>query len=510
MVMWSKSEVDSQVCECCGVVMWSKSEVDSQMCECCGVVMWSKSEVDSQVCECCGVVMWSKSEVDSQVCEGCDVVMWSKSEVDSQVCECCDVVMWSKSEVDSQVCEGCDVVMWSKSEVDRQVCECCGVVMWSKSEVDRQVCECCGVVMWSQVCECCGVVMWSQVCECCDAVMWSKSEVDSQVCECCGVVMWSKSEVDSQVCECCGVVMWSKSEVDSQDVLHLVAGREAPLCVPAQHFCQHVKVLQDFKKGVAHFAALQSHSVGVVVQDPTKVTPSGYNDKQGVSTWTYGGRHILNAQTYMRLVEAMQPDWYEALSDADTPLGASKKRVSKSLAQSKVYVSACLHHHKESQALQGCGLLVPLLGGHSQAERARWSQGVCQWVEEGAGVCGYVVQGLHTSGPEVERLTPGHVTELVRTSLECLPEGGVVQAGGSWSPALVVSLVELGVDMFDSSFPHLVTQRNGALTFPHSHALDQGPLLDGCECYTCRHFTRAYIHHLINVREMLAPVLLMM
>ncbi|MPC63920.1 Queuine tRNA-ribosyltransferase subunit QTRTD1 [Portunus trituberculatus] len=135
----------------------------------------------------------------------------------------------------------------------------------------------------------------------------------------------------------------------TQDVLHLVALREAPLCIPAQHFIEHVNVLQSFKKGVAHFAALQSHSVGFVVQDPATVTPSGYNDKQGVSTWTYTGRRTLTAQSYMQLVEAARPDWYEALSDADTPPTASKKRLSKSLNNSKLYVDSCFHHHTQSQ-----------------------------------------------------------------------------------------------------------------------------------------------------------------
>jgi hypothetical protein len=39
-------------------------------------------------------------------------------------------------------------------------------------------------------------------------------------------------------------------------------------------------------------------------------------------------------------------------------------------------------------------------------------------------------------------------------------------------------------------------------------ANDFTPLLVGCECYTCRHFTRAYVHHLLNVREMLGDTLL--
>lgn len=51
----------------------------------------------------------------------------------------------------------------------------------------------------------------------------------------------------------------------------------------------------------------------------------------------------------MELVEAMRPDWYEALSDADTPSTASKKRLSKSLASSRAYIAACLRRHKESQ-----------------------------------------------------------------------------------------------------------------------------------------------------------------
>lgn len=69
------------------------------------------------------------------------------------------------------------------------------------------------------------------------------------------------------------------------------------------------------------------------------------------------------------------------------------------------------------QSLQGCGALVPLLGGHSQADRARWIKGLPQLVEDDSLVAGYVLQGLHANGPEAEQLTPVQVTELARTSL---------------------------------------------------------------------------------------------
>lgn len=53
----------------------------------------------------------------------------------------------------------------------------------------------------------------------------------------------------------------------------------------------------------------------------------------------------------MELVETMQPDWYEALSDADTDGNSSKKRVSKSLSKSTAYINQCLNLHKKSQVL---------------------------------------------------------------------------------------------------------------------------------------------------------------
>lgn len=40
----------------------------------------------------------------------------------------------------------------------------------------------------------------------------------------------------------------------------------------------------------------QSHGVCVTVQDATKMTPSGYNEKKGISVWTYGGRQVIAAE----------------------------------------------------------------------------------------------------------------------------------------------------------------------------------------------------------------------
>lgn len=105
---------------------------------------------------------------------------------------------------------------------------------------------------------------------------------------------------------------------------------------------------------------------------------------------------------------------------------------------------------------------------------------------------------------------------------------------GVSSPDEVVAAVEAGVDVFDSSFAFDMTETGCALCFPFESAVvpdaaasdrppavsiclwdfehreDFRPLLEGCACYTCTNHSRAYIHHLLNVHEMLASVLLMM
>ncbi|KAK8723617.1 hypothetical protein OTU49_011465 [Cherax quadricarinatus] len=361
----------------------------------------------------------------------------------------------------------------------------------------------------------------------------------------------------------------------TQDVLHLVVDKDAPLHVPAQHFCDHVQVLQNYKKGVAHFSALQGHSVCVSVQDAAKATPQGYNHKKGVSLWTYGGRQIITADKYMDLMEAMQPDWYEALNDADPGIGSSKKRILNSTTSSMEYLKQCITLHKASQKLKGSALFAPLLGGRSEKARNGWSKSLMSTTVDKSAISGYTIVGLHTNGPEVEDLQPVNVSNIVKASLEPLAAELPRQTAGMWNPLTVLQLAHLGVDIFDSTFPFLVTERRGALTFPfrlnrrqNDGAYSKGsclehqnkklkvsedspkakaeeevprqdnkiresedeelsspyeinmknksnvslmkPLLEGCECYTCKNFTRAYVHHLTIANELLAPVLLMM
>lgn len=101
------------------------------------------------------------------------------------------------------------------------------------------------------------------------------------------------------------------------------------------------------------------------------------------------------------------------------------------------------------------------------------------------------------------------------------------------SPEEVLRGVAAGIDLFEVEYPHQLTLLGQASVFPvgadeatadgappsalpvtklhlrdSRYAHDQGPILRGCTCFTCANHTRAYLHHLLNVHEMTAPVLL--
>ena len=81
---------------------------------------------------------------------------------------------------------------------------------------------------------------------------------------------------------------------------------------------------------------------------------------------------------------------------------------------------------------------------------------------------------------------------------------------GVGSPEDIIRGVARGIDVFDSALPTRIA-RNGAL-FTRSGRVNirnaiyghmEQPIDPGCDCYACRTFSVAYLHHLFNSREML-------
>jgi queuine tRNA-ribosyltransferase len=118
---------------------------------------------------------------------------------------------------------------------------------------------------------------------------------------------------------------------------------------------------------------------------------------------------------------------------------------------------------------------------------------------------GYAIGGLSIGEPK--QLTLAMIEETVA----CLPEGKPRYLMGVGSPEDIVEAVARGVDIFDSALPTRVA-RNGALfswegrknISNAAYKEMEQPIVASCDCYTCRHFSAAYLHHLFSCGELLA------
>ena len=120
------------------------------------------------------------------------------------------------------------------------------------------------------------------------------------------------------------------------------------------------------------------------------------------------------------------------------------------------------------------------------------------------GFDGHAIGGVSVGEPEAEIFRAIELTEPF------LPADRPRYAMGLGTPAQMVELVARGVDMFDCVLPTRVARNGTAFTRRGTFAIkggavkaDLGPIEDGCDCFACRHFSRAYLRHLLNVNEIL-------
>ncbi len=122
---------------------------------------------------------------------------------------------------------------------------------------------------------------------------------------------------------------------------------------------------------------------------------------------------------------------------------------------------------------------------------------------------GYAIGGLAVGEPKEAMFA------MVELSTALLPEDRPRYLMGVGHPEDLVAAVGLGVDLFDSVYPTR-TGRFGSALVPEGrlnlknarHLEDPRPLEEGCDCYACRTYSRAYLAHLVRAGEMLGGILL--
>ncbi|MDZ7579488.1 MAG: tRNA guanosine(34) transglycosylase Tgt [Deltaproteobacteria bacterium] len=118
---------------------------------------------------------------------------------------------------------------------------------------------------------------------------------------------------------------------------------------------------------------------------------------------------------------------------------------------------------------------------------------------------GYAVGGLSVGEPKAQML------EIADQTLPRLPASRPKYIMGVGTPEDLVELVALGADMFDCVLPTRNARNGqmfttaGTLNISNTrYRTDTAPPDPACTCYTCRHYSRAYLRHLYTSRELLA------
>jgi len=211
-----------------------------------------------------------------------------------------------------------------------------------------------------------------------------------------------------------------------------------------------------------------------------------------------GSEHFITPELATQYQEALGADVIMAFDICPSHLDKEEK-IREAMETTHKWALRCLNAHKRpDQALFGI-----IQGGFNP----QWRLESARFLTE-LDFPGYAIGGLSLGEPKET------THQMLEVTLSALPENKARYLMGVGSPEDILSGVEMGVDMFDCVLPTRVA-RNGAL-FTAAGRLnirnakwkeESGPLDLDCNCYLCRHFSAAYLHHLFRAEELLAYTL---
>lgn len=209
-----------------------------------------------------------------------------------------------------------------------------------------------------------------------------------------------------------------------------------------------------------------------------------------------GDACFLTPEESMRIQRILNSD-IAMIFDECTPYPADERATGQSMELSMRWAERSKRAHDDggnSNALFGI-----VQGGMYESLRDQSLSGLRE-----IGYDGYAIGGLSVGEPkdDMQRILK-HITPQ-------LPVNRPRYLMGVGTPADIVHAVAQGVDMFDCVLPTRNARngwlftRNGVIKLRNSqYRLDTAPPDERCGCYTCRHFTRAYLHHLQRINEIL-------
>lgn len=209
-----------------------------------------------------------------------------------------------------------------------------------------------------------------------------------------------------------------------------------------------------------------------------------------------GDRLFLTPEESMRIQHVLNSD-IVMIFDECTPYPATERQAADSMRLSLRWARRSRDEHDKLG--NGNALFGIVQGGMYEALRDESLAGLTD-----IGFDGYAIGGLSVGEPKED------MERILAHTAPRLPTHKPRYLMGVGTPEDLVRSVAAGIDMFDCVMPTR-NARNGWLFTRFGdikiknarYKMDMRPLDDTCACYTCRNFTRSYLHHLFRTQEIL-------
>ncbi len=212
-----------------------------------------------------------------------------------------------------------------------------------------------------------------------------------------------------------------------------------------------------------------------------------------------GDRIFLTPERAIEVQHALGSDIVMQFDEC-TPYPATEKQARQSMELSARWGARCKVAHGDGHGMADGGALFGIVQGGMYPELRAESLARLREI----GFDGYAIGGLSVGEPEPERL------KVLDALAPLLPPDHPHYLMGVGTPRDLVQAVGRGIDMFDCVMPtrnarngHLFTSEGVIKIRNAVHREDPRPLDAACDCYTCKHYSRAYLHHLDRCNEIL-------
>ena len=212
-----------------------------------------------------------------------------------------------------------------------------------------------------------------------------------------------------------------------------------------------------------------------------------------------GSKHLFTPEKVMEIEEALGADIIMSFDEC-CPYPSTYEYTKQSMERTTRWAKRC----KDAQTRKDQGLFGIIQGGFYEDLRKKSTEDLVE-----LDFPGYAIGGISVGEPKEEFL------KILKYTAPLMPENKPRYLMGVGSPDYLIEAALAGIDMCDCVLPTRIARNGTAMTWQGKTVIrnatyerDFTTLDEECDCYACKNYTKAYIHHLIKNKEILGVRLL--